>query len=209
MNFKMKMAFVFQPYFILILLGCFATYGYFHYAESKYMALIGVAIVLGNLYGYVRVLLSKAIIVRGVGNKVILTMMCLFAGAGQAKYDFGTSSSIMISIALFTLFMMDAKFLNEILKDSKFIKDFNHKPDLTLYMEDLEAYNIFKSSKERKIKFRDELYTYINNDIEFDHKGVKESNITYNEIESYLQDSMINIKDFNNDSVKTIEMLKY
>jgi len=95
------------------------------------------------------------------------------------------------------------------LKDSKFIKDFNHKPDLTLYMEDLEAYNIFKSSKERKIKFRDELYTYINNDIEFDHKGVKESNITYNEIESYLQDSMINIKDFNNDSVKTIEMLKY
>ena len=131
----------------MILLGVFATYGYYHYAENKYMALIGVSIILGNLYPYIMVLLSKAIIVRGIGNKIMLTVMCVCSGIGQAKYDFGMTSSIIMAVALITLFAMDSKFLNDLLKDSKFIKDYEYKPDLTIYLEDFNLLNLFKSEK--------------------------------------------------------------
>ena len=209
MNLKMKMAFIFQPYLFMILLGVFATYGYYHYAENKYMALIGVSIILGNLYPYIMVLLSKAIIVRGIGNKIMLTVMCVCSGIGQAKYDFGMTSSIIMAVALITLFAMDSKFLNDLLKDSKFIKDYEYKPDLTIYLEDFNLLNLFKSEKERRIKFRDELYTYINNGIKFDNKGVKGTNVSVDDIKRYIQESMVSIKDFDKDSLKTIEMLKY
>jgi len=209
MNLKMKMAFIFQPYLFMILLGVFATYGYYHYAENKYMALIGVSIILGNLYPYIMVLLSKAIIVRGIGNKIMLTVMCVCSGIGQAKYDFGMTSSIIMAVALITLFAMDSKFLSDLLKDSKFIKDYEYKPDLTIYLEDFNILNLFKSEKERRIKFRDELYTYINNGIKFDNKGVKGTNVSVDDIKRYIQESMVSIKDFDKDSLKTIEMLKY
>lgn len=209
MDFKMKMAFIFQPYLLLVLLGLFATYGYYHYAENKYTALIGVAITLGNLYAYIQVLLSKAIILRGIENKIILTVLCVCAGFGQAKYDFGTTSSVIMAVTLITLFAMDAKFLNEILKDSKFIKDYDSKPDLTIFIQDFGQLNPFKSAKERKMKFRDELYTYINNGIKFDNKGVKGTNISVDDVRKYTQDAMVSIKDFDTDSLKTIEMLKY
>lgn len=209
MNLKMKMAFIFQPYLILMLLGCFATYGYLRYAESKYMAFIGVAIVLGSLYGYIKVLMKKVIVFRNAASLLVLTIMCVLSGIGEANYSFGTTSSVIMAVMFFSLFIMDVSFLNEILKDSKFIKDYNHKPDMTLFIEDMGALNLFKPAKERKIKSRAESFTYINNDIKFDSKGVKETNITYNEIDNYLQDSMVDIKDFNNDSIKTIEMLRY
>lgn len=209
MNFKMKMAFIFQPYLFMILLGIFSTYGYYHYAENKYMALIGVAVILGNLYPYIMVLLSKAIIVRGIGNKIMLTVLCVGSGIGQAKYDFGVTSSIIMAVALITLFAMDSKFLSDLLKDSKFIKDYEYRPDLTIYLEDFNLLNLFKSEKERRIKFRDELYTYINNGIKFDNKGVKGTNISVEDIKRYTQESMMSIKDFDQDSLKTIEMLKY
>lgn len=209
MNLKMKMAFIFQPYLFMILLGVFATYGYYHYAENKYMALIGVSIILGNLYPYIMVLLSKAIIVRGIGNKIMLTVMCVCSGIGQAKYDFGMTSSIIMAVALITLFAMDSKFLSDLLKDSKFIKDYEYKPDLTIYLEDFNILNLFKSEKERRIKFRDELYTYINNGIKFDNKGVKGTNVSVDDIKRYIQESIVSIKDFDKDSLKTIEMLKY
>lgn len=209
MDFKMKMAFIFQPYLLLVLLGLFATYGYYHYAENKYTALIGVAITLGNLYAYIQVLLSKAIILRGIENKIILTVLCVCAGFGQAKYDFGTTSSVILAVTLITLFAMDSKFLSEILKDSKFIKDYDSKPDLTIFIQDFGQLNPFKSAKERKMKFRDELYTYINNGIKFDNKGVKGTNISVDDVRKYTQDAMVSIKDFDTDSLKTIEMLKY
>lgn len=209
MDFKMKMAFIFQPYLLLVLLGLFATYGYYHYAENKYTALIGVAITLGNLYAYIQVLLSKAIILRGIENKIILTVLCVCAGFGQAKYDFGTTSSVILAVTLITLFAMDSKFLSEILKDSKFIKDYDSKPDLTIFIQDFGQLNPFKSAKERKMKFRDELYTYINNGIKFDNKGVKGTNISVDDVRKYTQEAMVSIKDFDNDSLKTIEMLKY
>lgn len=209
MDFKMKMAFIFQPYLLLVLLGLFATYGYYHYAENKYTALIGVAITLGNLYAYIQVLLSKAIILRGIENKIILTVLCVCAGFGQAKYDFGTTSSVILAVTLITLFAMDSKFLSEILKDSKFIKDYDSKPDLTIFIQDFGQLNPFKSAKERKMKFRDELYTYINNGIKFDNKGVKGTNISVDDVKKYTQEAMVSIKDFDTDSLKTIEMLKY
>lgn len=204
----MKMAFIFQPYLVLMFLGCFATYGYLQYAENKYMALLGIAIILGNLFAYVKVLIAKTIVLRGVGNKLILTAMCICAGIGQGNYDLGQTSSIITAIALFTLLLMDTKYMSDILKDNKFVKDYNHKPDLSIFLEDLNVFNIFKSSKDRKIKFRDELYTYINNDVKFDNKGVKNTNITFTEIEKYIEESFSSINDFNSDSIKAIEMLK-
>jgi hypothetical protein len=209
MDFKMKMAFIFQPYLLLVLLGLFATYGYYHYAENKYTALIGVAITLGNLYAYINVLISKAIILRGIENKIILTVLCLCVGFGQAKYDFGTTSSVIMSVTLIALFAIDSKFLNEILKDGKFSQDYDAKPDLTIFIQDFGQLNPFKSAKERKMKFRDELYTYINNGIKFDNKGVKGTNISVEDVKRYTQESMVSIKDFDNDSLKTLEMLKY
>lgn len=209
MDFKMKMAFIFQPYLLLVLLGLFATYGYYHYAENKYMAFIGVAITVGNLYAYINVLMSKAIILRGIENKIILTVLCLCAGLGQAKYDFGTTSSVIMAVTLIALFTMDAKFLSEILKDGKFSQDYDSKPDLTIFIQDFGQLNPFKSSKERKMKFRDDLYTYINNGIKFDNKGVKGTNISVEDVKRYTQESMVSIKDFDNDSLKTLEMLKY
>jgi hypothetical protein len=155
------------------------------------------------------VLLSKAIIVRGIGNKIMLTVMCVCSGIGQAKYDFGVTSSIIMAVALITLFAMDSKFLSDLLKDNKFIKDYDSKPDLTIYLEDFNLLNLFKSEKERRIKFRDELYTYINNGIKFDNKGVKGTNISVEDVKRYTQESMVSIKEFDTDSLKTIEMLKY
>lgn len=190
-----------------MLLGCFATYGYLQYAENKYMALLGIAIIIGNFFAYIKVLLAKTIVLRGLGNKIILTTMCVCAGIGQGKYDLGQTSSVIMAIALFTVLLMDTKYMSDILKDNKFVKEYKHNPDLTIFL-DLSVCDIFKSAKDRKIKFRDEMYTYINNDVEFDNKGVKNTNITFTEIEKYIDESFSSIKDFNSDSIKAIEMLK-
>lgn len=207
MDFKMKMAFIFQPYLLMVLLGIFSTYGYYHYAENKYMAFIGVAIIVGNLYAYINVLMSKAIILRGIGNKIILTALCVCSGIGQAKYDFGTTSSVIMSVALITLLIIDAKSVREIIKDNKFKAELEYNPELIIYMEDFNLLDSFKKMKNRKFSY--DPFTFLNNGIKFDGKGIKGSNITFDDIRRYTNDSMVSIKDFDKDSLKTIEMLKY
>lgn len=207
MNFKMKMAFIFQPYLLMVILGLFATYGYYHYADNKYMTFIGVAITLGNLYAYINMLMSKAIILRGIGNKIMLTLMCVCAGIGQIQYKLGTTSSVIISVALITLLFIDAKSVKEIIKDNKFMKELQEQPQMIIYLEDFNIFSSFKKQKDRKITY--DPFTFLNNGLSFDGRGIKGSTITFEDVRNYTKESMVSIKDFDTDSFKTIEMLKY
>lgn len=203
----MKLAFIFQPYLLMVLLGLFATYGYYHYADNKYMSLIGLAITLGNLYAYINVLMSKAIILRGLGNKIMLTVMCICAGIGQVQYNFGTTSSIIMSIALITLLVIDAKSVKEIIKNNKFMKELQEQPQMIIYLEDFNIFSSFKKKEDRKFTY--DPFTFLNNGLSFDGRGIKDSTITFEDVRNYTKESMVSIKDFDTDSFKTIEMLKY
>jgi hypothetical protein len=202
MTLKTRLALIFQPYFILVFCGLFAMYGYYTYAENKLLIIIGLSITLGNAFIYIMLLRSHAIVVRSAGSMIIMAGMSLMVGIGEGNYMFGTTSGLTVATVFAVLMFIEAESINKILNDSGFVRNFKADPEMTIYKKDY-GYMFGK-----KIKFSEQNYTYINNEIHFDHKGVKGSQISYADIQKYLDESLVSIQDFNQDSLKTIEMLR-
>lgn len=208
-NTKAKLAIVFQPYMIVSLLGLLAAYGQYQHSENKYLALTGLAFFFGNFIIYVYLLISKAMVIRSVTNFLVVGVCSFMTGIGQGNYTFGVTSSLLVAIGIVLLYAYEFKVARDIVTKNDFIKNTEDKPEYTLFFDDA-ILNLFKRKKEdKKIKFSNEMYTYINNEVVFDHKGIKNTEYSFDDVKKYMAESFQTIKDFNKDSLKTIEMLKY
>lgn len=208
-NTKTKLAITFQPYMILSLLGLFAAYGQYQHSANKYLALTGLAFFFCNSIIYIYLLLSKAMVIRSLTNFFVVGVCSFMTGIGQGNYTFGVTSSVLVSIGIILLYAYEFKVARNIITQNDFIKNIETKPEYTLFFDD-EVLNLFKRKKEdKKIKFSNAMYTYINNEVVFDYKGVKGTQYSFDDVKKYMDESFQTIKDFNKDSLKTIEMLKY
>lgn len=208
-NTKTKLVIVFQPYLIVSLLGLLAAYGQYQHSENKYLALTGLSFFLGNFIIYVYLLLSKAMVIRSVTNFFVVGVCSFMTGIGQGNYTFGVTSSLLVAVGIVLLYAYEFKVARDIVTKNDFIKNTEDKPEYTLFFDDA-ILNLFKRKKEnKKIKFSNEMYTYINNEVVFDHKGIKDTEYSFDDVKKYMAESFQTIKDFNKDSLKTIEMLKY
>jgi len=227
-NTKAKLSIVFQPYLIVSLLGLLAAYGQYQHSENKYLALTGLAFFLGNLIIYIYLLLSKAMVIRSVTNFFVVGVCSFMTGVGQGNYTFGVTSSLLVAVGIVLLYAYEFKVARDIVTKNDFIKNIDDKPEYTLFFDD-SIVNIFKNFKSKfkvryknfvndttkiiyldnKTKFSNEMYTYINNEVVFDHKGIKNTEYSFDDVKKYMAESFQTIKDFNKDSLKTIEMLKY
>lgn len=208
-NTKTKLAIVFQPRMIVSLLSLFAAYGQYQHSENKYLALTGLAFFFGNFIIYVYLLLSKAMVIRSMTNFLVVGVCLFMTSIGQGNYTFGLTSSLLVAVGIMLLYVYEFKTSRDIVTKNDFIKNIDDKPEYTLFFDDA-LLNVFKKDKEaKKIKFSNEMYTYINNEIVFDHKGIKNTEYSFDDVKKYMAESFQTIKDFNKDSLKTIEMLKY
>jgi hypothetical protein len=208
-NTKAKLAIVFQPYLLIACLGLSAAYAQYEYGENKYMVLTGISFFLGNIIIYIYLLLSKSMVIRSMSNFLIVGA-CLFMNSiGEGNYNFGSTSSVLMSVGILLLYTYEFKVAKRLINENDFIKNTENKPEYTLFFDD-GLLNLLKRKKEdKKIKFSNEMYTYINNEIVFDHKGIKNTEYSFDDVKKYMAESFQTIKDFNKDSLKTIEMLKY
>lgn len=227
-NTKTKLAIVFQPRMIISLLSLFAAYGQYQHSENKYLALTGLAFFFGNFIIYVYLLLSKAMVIRSMTNFLVVVVCLFMTSIGQGNYTFGVTSSLLVAVGILLLYAYEFKVSRDIVTKNDFIKIIEDKPEYTLFFDD-SIFNILKNFKSKfkvryenlindttkivyldnKTKFSHEMYTYINNEVVFDHKGVKGTKYSFDDVKKYMENSFQTIKDFNQDSLKTIEMLKY
>lgn len=221
LNTKTKIAICFQPYLIVALLGLFGAYGQFTNSANKYVALIGMAIFVSNFTIYSYLLFKKAFVIRSFDNMLIIGLGGFFNGLGHGNYNMGVTSSILLASCFLLLYLFDFKLVRNVVNTNEFTKQIKEKPEMLIFFDDsiLSMFTRNKKTDEnnvekkglfnRKMKFSDEKYTYINNDIVFDNKGIKGTNYSFEDVKKYMEDSFLTIKDFNKDSFKTIEMLKY
>lgn len=218
---KAKLAIIFQPYMLIACLGLLAAYAQYQHSENKYMVLTGISFFLGNFIVYIYLLLSNSMVIRSMSNFLIVGICLFMNGIGQGNYSFGSTSSVLMSVGILLLYTYEFKVARKLITDNEFIKNVKGKADYTLFFDDSILNGIkrkFKSKNEdsaketekqiKRNKFSHELYTYINNDIVFDHKGIKDTQYSFEDVKKYMEDSLISIKEFNNDSLKVIEMLR-
>jgi hypothetical protein len=204
MDFKMRMAFIFQPYLWVSLLGLFAAYGQYTYFENKITALSGIVIFVINLANYLSMLIRKAIVIRNFLTLIVILGYCSMAGVGSINLDLGAIVGSIMAIFLLVACALDYSETQKIVQNTKFEETLQHKPELTIYIKN----ELEMLSQRYYYKSFYKLYTYLNNGIFFDESGVKGTKISYLDVEAYLENTMISMKDFNADNLKTIEMLK-
>lgn len=218
---KAKLAIIFQPYMLIACLGLLAAYAQYQHSENKYLVLTGLSFFLGNFIVYIYLLLSNSMVIRSMSNFLIVGICLFMNGIGQGNYNLGSISSVLMSVGILLLYTYEFKVARRLITDNEFIKNVQGKADYTLFFDDsilnrikrkIKSQNeVISKEQEKQIKrpkFSHELYTYINNDIVFDHKGIKGTQYSFEDVKKYMEDSLISIKEFNNDSLKVIEMLR-
>lgn len=206
---------------LIACLGLLAAYAQYQHSENKYLVLTGLSFFLGNFIVYIYLLLSNSMVIRSMSNFLIVGICLFMNGIGQGNYNLGNTSSVLMSVGILLLYTYEFKVARRLITDNEFIKNVQGKADYTLFFDDsilnrikrkIKSQNeVISKEQEKQIKrpkFSHELYTYINNDIVFDHKGIKGTQYSFEDVKKYMEDSLISIKEFNNDSLKVIEMLR-
>jgi len=199
---------IIQPILITVILSILLTIHIYMEAGLSYRLIPSVALFLGHTSLYIFFVYKKAIMVRSASHIVFMSAIVLLGLFSQAfvAYDFFLNA--LCGLGFIVSAGIELHSVKRLLKNSDFESNFNTKPSMYIYVNnDLELLYKWKLSKPPK--FSSDFFTYLNNDIEFDKKGVKNTDLSYDIVKNYLNTSLLTIQNFGKDDLKTLEMLQY
>lgn len=198
----------FQPILITVILSILLmTHIYIEVGiSSRLMPSIG--LFLGHTSLYFFFIYKKAIMIRSAFHIVFMSIILLLGFFNQTFVLYDLFLNTLCALGFIAAAVFELRSVNSILKNNDFESNFNAKPSMYIYINnDLKL--LYKWKLSTPPKFGSDHFTYLNNDIQFDKKGIKNTDLTYDIIKQYLNTSLLTIKQFEKNDLKTIEMLHH